>query len=109
MSTIKNADKIIVLSQGRVVEEGTHWELLSRGGMYTDLVQAQILFPGEKEEEGVGEKTELGIETSLSVEFARSSASLVLEKQSLNPAQPLKYSNFQLIRKVLEVLSFLIS
>ena len=34
LSTIVNADKIIVLDEGHIVEEGTHQELLDKGGLY---------------------------------------------------------------------------
>jgi ATP-binding cassette, subfamily B, bacterial MsbA len=37
LSTVENADRIIVLDQGRIVESGTHRELLARGGMYSAL------------------------------------------------------------------------
>lgn len=43
ISTIKNADHIIVLDQGRVIEEGTHQELLALGGEYTSLNEKQLL------------------------------------------------------------------
>lgn len=43
LSTVKKADKIIVLSRGRVVEEGTHSSLLEAGGAYASLVNAQTL------------------------------------------------------------------
>ncbi|KAL4968151.1 P-loop containing nucleoside triphosphate hydrolase protein [Aspergillus stella-maris] len=41
LPTVKRADRIIVLSKGRLVEQGTHEELLSRKGAYYDLVCAQ--------------------------------------------------------------------
>ena len=37
LSTIRNADLIVVLEHGRIVEQGTHAELLDRGGLYTSL------------------------------------------------------------------------
>lgn len=41
LSTIVNADRIVVLQGGRVQEQGTHAELLARGGAYRDMVAAQ--------------------------------------------------------------------
>lgn len=41
LSTVKNADKIVVLSSGQIVEQGTHSELLSHNGTYSQLVAAQ--------------------------------------------------------------------
>lgn len=43
ISTVKNADKIIVLSKGAIFEEGTHDELISLGGIYADLHYKQLL------------------------------------------------------------------
>jgi ATP-binding cassette subfamily B protein len=43
VSTIRNADRIAVLHEGRVVELGTHEELLARNGYYTDLYNKQLL------------------------------------------------------------------
>jgi ATP-binding cassette subfamily B protein len=42
LSTILAADKILVLDQGRLVEQGTHAELLDRGGLYADLYETQF-------------------------------------------------------------------
>ena len=42
LSTVQNADIIAVIHHGRVVEEGTHQELLGRKGIYYNLVMAQM-------------------------------------------------------------------
>ncbi|HEY3248296.1 MAG TPA: ABC transporter ATP-binding protein [bacterium] len=41
LSTIQNANRILVLHKGRIVEEGTHRDLLGRGGIYSKLYQLQ--------------------------------------------------------------------
>ena len=43
LSTVQKADVIFVFDQGRVVEQGTHAELIARGGKYNDLVNLQSL------------------------------------------------------------------
>lgn len=42
LSTIRNADKILVLKDGVLAEEGSHDELVARGGVYAELYQAQF-------------------------------------------------------------------
>ncbi|GEP32499.1 ABC transporter [Nocardioides szechwanensis] len=42
LSTVRNADQILVLDEGRIVEFGTHTELLTRGGLYADLYRTQF-------------------------------------------------------------------
>jgi subfamily B ATP-binding cassette protein MsbA len=42
LSTVRKADKILVLDKGKIAESGTHEELLSRGGIYSVLYRTQI-------------------------------------------------------------------
>ena len=43
LSTILAADQILVLDHGRLVERGSHAELLAGGGLYAELYQRQFL------------------------------------------------------------------
>ena len=43
LSTIHHADKIIVIDEGRIAEQGTHDELIARGGIYAKLIEMQSL------------------------------------------------------------------
>ncbi|MBG06534.1 MAG: ABC transporter [Rhodospirillaceae bacterium] len=42
LSTVRNADLIVALNEGRVIETGTHDELLAKGGLYAQLVAHQL-------------------------------------------------------------------
>ena len=42
LSTIENADRIIVMADGRIVEQGTHAALLASGGQYAALHRTQF-------------------------------------------------------------------
>jgi ATP-binding cassette subfamily B protein len=45
LSTIRDADTILVMESGSIVEQGTHDELLARGGAYAELYQSQFVEP----------------------------------------------------------------
>ena len=46
LSTIRNADVICVVDDGRIVEQGRHADLLARGGLYADLYRRQFVDMG---------------------------------------------------------------
>lgn len=43
LSTVQNADCILVINRGQIVEQGTHEQLIKAGGLYTELVNSQFL------------------------------------------------------------------
>lgn len=69
LSTIKTADNIVVMSQGRIVEQGSHDELLERKSAYYNLVEAQRISAAneEKNAEEIAEidESDEGLVTSL--------------------------------------------
>ncbi|KAM4065655.1 ABC transporter transmembrane domain-containing protein [Hirsutella rhossiliensis] len=52
LSTVRDADNIVVMSKGQAVESGSHAQLLARGGAYARLVQAQDLGQGADRADG---------------------------------------------------------
>jgi ABC-type multidrug transport system fused ATPase/permease subunit len=42
LATVKNADRILVFEGGKIVETGTHEELLGKSGIYADLIRFQL-------------------------------------------------------------------
>lgn len=65
LSTVEKADNIIVIEQGRVAEQGSHSQLMAGGGLYSKLVQKQLLGIDDRmevlnpcQEPGLGEARE---------------------------------------------------
>ena len=48
LSTIRRADLILLLDQGRIIERGSHDELMAAGGRYRDLYLAQFVDEAER-------------------------------------------------------------
>lgn len=55
LSTIRNADRIIVIEDGQVKEVGSHWDLMGEKGLYHQLVMAQVE-KSDQNEDGEGER-----------------------------------------------------
>lgn len=53
LSTVRNADQVLVIDNGRIVEQGKHAELLEHNGLYADLYRRQFFEPEDTRKEGV--------------------------------------------------------
>jgi ATP-binding cassette subfamily B protein len=54
LSTVREADKILVINEGRIVEQGRHDELLAGGGLYSELYKTQFENQAVHDDNGVG-------------------------------------------------------
>jgi len=61
LSTVRRANRLVLLDRGRIVEEGTHAELLERGGLYARLYQRQFRDEDWREPERITEGGELAL------------------------------------------------
>ncbi|MGH8722220.1 MAG: ATP-binding cassette domain-containing protein, partial [Burkholderiales bacterium] len=51
LSTIRRADMILLMEEGRIIEQGTHAELMERGGIYHDMVRRRMASHGHERDE----------------------------------------------------------
>ena len=116
LSTIREADKIVVMSEGRIVEQGTHDKLIERGGVYAGLVEAQQISAAKKDKDTSAwsdeseEETEEGFTKIRTTQSRRSTfrATRTQSRQSITPSavearkgdQEKKYGLWTLIKSV---------
>lgn len=112
LSTIKNAANIVVMTKGRIVEQGTHSELIDRGAAYFSLVEAQRIAQAQKERDQEGpdmigptllstEKHSDGVDTKLSKTISGQSVSVrVLQDQAGAGQTNRKHNIFFLIKAI---------
>ena len=58
LSTLKNCDRILVVDDGRIVEQGSHEELMDLGGLYHRLVKIQSELSSGPSVDSLARKTE---------------------------------------------------
>ncbi|XEV01857.1 hypothetical protein FSHL1_007144 [Fusarium sambucinum] len=63
LSTVRNADLIVVLSRGQVADQGTHDELMARNGLYADLIEKQQINEESQKKAGasIGQDDEVDV------------------------------------------------
>jgi ABC-type multidrug transport system ATPase subunit len=64
LSTVRHADRIVVLHEGRVVEEGTYETLMAVGGMFRALAEGQLLREPESQKESQGRMSDVRCQMS---------------------------------------------
>ena len=74
LATVKNADNIVVMSYGKIMEQGTHQDLIARDGQYAALVRAQDLGGGKDEPDFSEEIKGGGLDRTLSLQRTKTDA-----------------------------------
>ncbi|BFZ61168.1 hypothetical protein YB2330_002227 [Saitoella coloradoensis] len=104
LATIRKADNIVVMAQGKILEQGTHDSLLEMGGTYARLVDAQRLGTEEKEkgEEDVEQdEVEERIEEGLGLVKTRTHASIASQVLANKKGEEGRhYGTWELIKRI---------
>jgi ATP-binding cassette subfamily B (MDR/TAP) protein 1 len=89
LSTIKTAENIVVMSQGRIVEQGTHDDLLEKRGAYYNLVDAQRIAKENKEQNAQEDEEIDAQEEKLMRTISSKSAEYQVDPDDINIANKL--------------------
>ncbi|ETN36902.1 uncharacterized protein HMPREF1541_07889 [Cyphellophora europaea CBS 101466] len=79
LATVKKADNIVVMSYGKVIEQGTHNELIDRDGQYASLVRAQDLGGDQGEADFTKEQEDSALERRATLQRTKSEARSVAD------------------------------
>lgn len=108
LSTIKDAHNIVVMSHGRIIEQGTHVELINSKGHYFDLVSAQDILGSdaltidareqlEEKEQHHFDEIPTNLESDIKMHHVESPTTEVLQKATSNHEKEKGYSLWTLI------------
>jgi ATP-binding cassette subfamily B (MDR/TAP) protein 1 len=97
LSTIKNADKIVCMVKGEIVEQGTHSELIANRGLYAKLVEAQNLHNEKGKTTKVSETEEMS-NTTAPDKLAKESS-----QHDLEAGTGKKYRTFSIMYQIMKL------
>lgn len=91
MSAIKDADRIVFIDKGKVVEDGTHSELIAANGRYYDMVKSTHEELEKSDGSPLGEETNQGLEVKQSKREGSYVISEIVDEASTQERDTVKY------------------